>query len=62
VLAQKRKNVHAYAVGTFTTQQAAGTEAVSYCPYTAAHFYRKSDLSPVYTAQTAFITNGTVFI
>ena len=41
VLAQRQRNVHAYAIGTFTTvAQPTATEPISYSIYTAGHFFR----------------------
>lgn len=62
VLTERRKNVHAFAQGIFTEARQPGTEAVTYCPYTAAHFYRRADASPVYEAAHARLADGTVFI
>lgn len=62
VLEQRRKNVHAYAVGTYTEAPQTGDQAVTYCPYKAAHFYRRADDSPVFTAAAAHLAGGSVFI
>ncbi len=62
VLASRHKNVHAYAIGTFTSQaQPAATEAVSYDPYRAGHFYRVSDQAPVYYAAALVLDNGKAY-
>ncbi|AMJ64025.1 hypothetical protein [Hymenobacter sp. PAMC 26628] len=40
VLAQRQRNVHAYAIGTFTrAAQPTATEPISYNPYQAGHFF-----------------------
>ena len=62
VLRDKQKNVHAYAVGTYTATRTSGEQAVTYCPYTAPHFYEKATAAPVYTAAAARIEAGAVFI
>lgn len=59
VLASRHKNVHAYAVGTFTSQaQPTATEAMSYDPYRAGYFYRVRDEAPVYHAAALVLDHG----
>lgn len=62
VIASRQKNVHAYAVGIFTSQpEPAATEPVSYDPYRAGHFYRVRDEAPVYHAAALLLTHGKVY-
>ncbi len=58
VIAEKRKRVHAYIVGTWETKggRIAGRwEKVRYNPYLFATFVRASDNTPVYTAEYALL-------
>jgi hypothetical protein len=59
VLASRQKNVHAYAIGTFTAaQQPSATEPISYDPYHAGHFYRTEGQEPIYSAAAVLLNNG----
>lgn len=62
VLTQRQRNVHAYAIGTFTTAaQATATELISYNPYTAGHFFRVGDEAPIHTAPAVVLCNGKAY-
>lgn len=57
------RNVHAKAVGIFTTADLPdATERVKYDPYFAGYFFRLADKSPIYTAQSALLDDGKVFV
>ena len=59
VLASRQKNVHAYAVGTFTAaQQPSATEPINYDPYHVGHFYRVEDEQPIYSASAVVLHDG----
>lgn len=62
VLATRHRNVHAYAVGTFTSQPApAATEPVSYDPYRAGYFFRVRDQAPMHQAPALLLTQGKAY-
>lgn len=62
VLAQRQRNVHAYAIGTFTTAaQPTATEPISYNPYTAGHFFRVEGQAPVHSATAVVLSHGKAY-
>jgi hypothetical protein len=62
VLNCKQRNVHAYAVGIFTNSaQPEATEAISYNPYRAGHFFRVQDEAPVYSAAAVVLSEGKAY-
>lgn len=59
VLTPRRRNVHAYAIGTFTrAAPPTATEAISYNPYPAGHFFRVGDQAPIHRATAVVLTQG----
>ena len=62
VLTQRQKNVHAYAIGTFTTAaQPTATEPISYDPYHAGHFFRVQDHEPIHHAAAVGLSQGKAY-
>lgn len=62
VLTQRQKNVHAYAIGTFTTAaQPTATEPISYDPYHAGHFFRVQDHEPIHHAAAVVLSQGKAY-
>ena len=62
VLAQRQKNVHAYATGTFiTAAQPTATEAISYDPYHAGHFFRVQGQEPIHHAAAVVLSQGKAY-
>lgn len=64
VFAQRQKNVHAYAyaTGTFTTAaQPTATEAISYDPYHAGHFFRVQGQEPTHYAAAVVLRQGRAY-
>lgn len=62
VLTQRQRNVHAYAIGTFTTAaQPLATELISYNPYTAGHFFCVESQAPIHYATTVVLCNGKAY-
>ena len=62
VLAQRQRNVHAYAIGTFTTAaQPTATEPISYNPYHAGHFFQVQDHAPIHCATALMLTQGKAY-
>ena len=62
VLTQRQKNVHAYAIGTFSSaQQPSATEPISYNPYHAGHFFRVQDQAPIHSATAVVLTQGKAY-
>lgn len=62
VLAQRPRNVHAYAIGTFTSSpQPTATEPISYNPYQAGHFFRVEDQGPIHRATGVVLTQGQAY-
>lgn len=63
VIITKQKNVHAYAIGTFTASaQPTATEAISYDPYHAGHFFRVQDQVPVHSAVAVVLSQGKAYV
>jgi hypothetical protein len=72
VLREKKKNVHAGAVGTldvYSYEPWLGLQGsvhdltkVSYNPYKAGHFVNKETNEPVHTAQYAYLIDKTVMV
>jgi hypothetical protein len=67
VLREKKKNVHAGAVGTldvysYETSSVDGLTKVSYNPYKAGHFVNKETNEPVHTAQYAYLIDKSVMV
>lgn len=61
-MASRQKNVHAYAVGTFTSApQPTATEPVSYDPYHAGYFFRLRDQAPVHRATALLLDQGKAY-
>lgn len=62
VLKARQRNVHAYAIGTFTASaQPTATEAISYNPYHAGHFFRVKDQAPVHSAAAVVFSRGKAY-
>ncbi|MFC7670873.1 hypothetical protein ACFQT0_28395 [Hymenobacter humi] len=62
VLAQRQRNVHAYAIGTFTTAaQPTASEPISYNPYTAGHFIRVEGQTPIHSATAVVLSHGKAY-
>ena len=62
VLAQRQRNVHAYAIGTYTSAaQPTATEPISYNPYQAGHFFRVEDQAPIHSATAVVLSNGKAY-
>lgn len=62
VLAQRQRNVHAYAIGTFTrAAQPTATEPISYNPYQAGHFFCLEDQAPIHSATALVLTQGKAY-
>ncbi|MDF7815588.1 MULTISPECIES: hypothetical protein [Hymenobacter] len=62
VIASRQKNVHAYAIGTFTaTPQPTATEPISYNPYRAGHFFRIEDQAPIHSATAVVLSEGKAY-
>jgi hypothetical protein len=62
VLTCRQKNVHAYAIGTFTqVAQPAATEPISYDPYRAGHFYQVHNEQPLLSALAVVLHQGKAF-
>ena len=64
VLKTKRKNVHAFIIGDIETyfEPIGPTESVGYNPYVYPNFIRYKDLSPVHSAQIAWLKDKSVCI
>ena len=63
VLAQRQRNVHAYAIGTYTSAaQPTATEPISYNPYQAGHFFRVEDQAPIHSATAVVLSNGKAYV
>lgn len=62
VIASRQKNVHAYAIGTFTSaQQPSATVAISYDPYQVGHFFRVEDQAPIHSAAAVVLSKGKAY-
>lgn len=62
VIAQRQRNVHAYAIGTFTSiTQPTATEPISYNPYQAGHFFRLKDQAPIHSAAALVLSQGKAY-
>lgn len=62
-LTQRQRNVHAYAIGTFTTAaQPLATELISYNPYTAGHFFCVGSQAPIHRALAVVLRNGKAYV
>jgi len=62
VLTQRQKNVHAYAIGTFTTAaQPTATEPICYDPYHAGHFFRVQDHEPIHHVAAVVLSQGKAY-
>ncbi|TDN39822.1 hypothetical protein E4631_23410 [Hymenobacter sp. UV11] len=62
VLAQRQRNVHAYAIGIYTSAaQPEATEPISYNPYQAGHFFRVEDQAPIHSATAVVLSNGKAY-
>jgi hypothetical protein len=62
VLTSRQRNVHAYAIGTFTTAAPpAATEAISYDPYHAGHFYQVQNKRPLHSAPAVVLHQGKAY-
>jgi hypothetical protein len=62
VISEKRKNVHAKAVGIFTAaQQPTATEPISYNPYQAGHFFRVEDQTPIHSSAAVVLSQGKAY-
>jgi hypothetical protein len=62
VIAKKRKNVHAFIVGTLVHDLPPTENPVTYNPYRAGHFYTFHDGAPVHQAQRCVVEGKRVFI
>lgn len=62
VLAEKRKNVHAFVVGTVSNSTAAASRQVSYNPYKMDCFCLAENAEPISTASFARLTNNKIFV
>ncbi|QKG54852.1 hypothetical protein [Hymenobacter sp. BRD67] len=63
MLAQRQRNVHAYAIGTFTTAaQPLATELISYNPYTAGHFFCVGSQAPIHRTPAVVLCNGKAYV
>lgn len=63
VLSSKQKNVHAYAIGLFTSAaQVEATEPITYDPYRAGYFFRVQDEAPVHNAAVVVLTAGKAYV
>lgn len=67
VLRERKKNVHAGAVGytiplVYSFHPADDLIKVSYNPYKAGHFVNKETNEPVHTAQFAYLNDKTVMV
>ena len=55
-------NVHAYAIGLFTSQQVpTAVEPITYDPYFEGYFFRLADKSPIYSAAAVRLHRGETF-
>lgn len=62
VIQAGQRNVHAYAIGTFTTSaQPAATDPISYNPYHAGYFFRTEDQAPVHSAAAVVLRQGKAY-
>ncbi|WP_223654111.1 hypothetical protein [Hymenobacter psoromatis] len=62
VLAQRQRNVHAYAIGTYTSAaQPTATEPISYNPYQAGHFFRVEDQASIHSAAALVLSQGKAY-
>jgi hypothetical protein len=61
VLDERQKNVHAFAVGTFTAIDSQPATAISYNPYLVDYFFQESDRTPVYAATHLRLHAGKAF-
>jgi len=50
VVHERRKNIHAFAQGTYMAANSAPATAISYNPYQAGHFYCEANRQPIYSA------------
>jgi len=62
VLAEKRKNVHAFVVGTVTRNATAASRQVSYNPYKMDSFCLVENAQPVITADFVRLANNKIFV
>ena len=62
VLAEKRKNVHAFVVGTVTGSATAASRQVSYSPYKMDCFCLTENAEPITTAGFARLANNKIFV
>lgn len=67
VLREKKKNVHAGAVGytiplVYSFHPVDGLTKVSYNPYKTGHFVNKETNEPIHTAQYAYLIDKTVMV
>ena len=62
VLTQRQRNVHAYAIGTFSSApQPSATEPISYNPYHAGHFFRVQDQAAIHCATAVVLSQGKAY-
>ena len=62
VLRTKRKNVHAFVIGTHRTQTVSGEPVrISYNPYKAGHFYRVDTGAAINAADAVTFTSTQVY-
>lgn len=62
VLAEKRKNVHAFVVGTVTENATATSRQVSYNPYKMDSFCLAENSEPIKSAVFARLANNKIFV
>jgi len=62
VLAEKRKNVHAFVVGCVTSSAKITDQQVSYNPYKMDCFYMTESGLPTKTADCAKLANNKIFV
>jgi hypothetical protein len=62
VLAQKKKNVHAFVVGEVSAEALAGTRQVKYNPYAAGHFWINSPEQEISRANLVLLVDNKIFI
>jgi len=70
VIQEKRKNVHAYARGTYLSTTALPLQeswlpkafvSIKYDPYKYSYFYREDTLEPVYKAKMLYCTKSGIW-
>ncbi|MBO3273090.1 hypothetical protein [Hymenobacter defluvii] len=68
VIAEKCKNVHAFAIGLFTKVDSQPQTAITYDPYECGYFYQKQNKAPICSAsharlvgKEAFATDNSLF-